>query len=99
TRFSRDWSSDVCSSDLTSAERFAPGDMLVFTLARDAGSPAAADGALTVRLGWFTDGKGLRDAAIVWSEELHGLGPGDERAFEVRSEERRVGKEGATRRE
>ena len=54
---------------------------MVFTLARDASSKTDP---LTVQLGWFTEGRGTRDAAVVWGEELTGLAPGADRTFEVR---------------
>ncbi len=69
---------------LWSLERFAPGETLVFTLARDPGRVPASDGPLTIRLGWFTEGRGDADAEIVWSEKLPGLDPGAERGFELR---------------
>ncbi len=66
---------------LWTVDRFAPGETLVFTLAR---APAATPGPLTVQLGWFTEGRGTRDAAIEWSEYLPDLAPGADRRFEVR---------------
>lgn len=69
---------------LWSVERYAPGEMLVFTLARDTAPPAASEGPLTVQLGWFTEGRGTSDAAVVWSEKLPGLAAGGERGFELR---------------
>lgn len=66
---------------LWTAERFAPGELLVFTVSRGA---AAAPGPLAVQLGWFTEGRGTRDAAVVWSMPLPDLAPGADRAFEVR---------------
>src|SRR5690606_34824652 len=70
---------------LSCVERFAPGETLVFAVARDA-EPAdtAAEGPLTMQLGWFTEGKGTRDAAIVWTEKLASLAPGAKHVFEVR---------------
>ena len=65
---------------LWTVARFAPGETLVFTLARAASAPA---GPLTVQLGWFTEGRGTRDAGIAWSEYLAGLRPGTDRSFEV----------------
>jgi hypothetical protein len=66
---------------LWTVDRFAPGETLVFTLARDA---SAKPGPLTVQLGWFTEGKGTRDAAVEWSDYLSDLAPGTDRSFEVR---------------
>src|SRR5690606_40672457 len=74
TRFSRDWSSDVCSSDLE------------------------ADGALWMRTTDFGDDK---DRVLDKSDGEHSYFASDtayyvdkrERGFDLRSEERRVGKE------
>ncbi|MEY4490145.1 MAG: hypothetical protein RIQ79_2653 [Verrucomicrobiota bacterium] len=66
---------------LWTVDRFAPGETLVFTLSRDT---QAKTGPLTVQLGWFTEGKGTRDAAIEWSDYLPGLAPGTDHNFEVR---------------
>jgi hypothetical protein len=69
---------------LWSVESFAPGETLVFTLARDAAPARESDGPLTVQLGWFTEGRGTSDAAVVWTEKIPGLAAGDERGFELR---------------
>ena len=66
---------------LWTVDRFAPGETMVITLASDASSKTDP---LTVQLGWFTEGRGTRDASVVWSEELAGLAPGADRTFEVR---------------
>src|SRR5690606_41170492 len=91
TRFSRDWSSDVCSSDLFSSEMAAGEPVIPFyplgivsgatlcdtTYARE-GDPA--------RLTYWTDHKGT-----AWAVSGEG-------EFDVyRSEERRVGKECSSR--
>jgi hypothetical protein len=65
---------------LWTVDRFAPGETLVFTLSREPGSKAEP---LTVQLGWFTEGKGTRDAAVIWREALPDLAPGADRSFEV----------------
>jgi hypothetical protein len=68
---------------LWSVEHFAPGETLVFTLARDPGAITRAD-SFTVQLGWFTEGKGTRDAAIAWREALPALTPGASHDFEIK---------------
>jgi len=65
---------------LWTVDRFAPGETIVFTLTRDAG---AKPGPLSLQLGWFTEGKGTRDAAVLWHEALPELAPGADRSFEV----------------
>ncbi len=59
---------------------FAPGETLVGNVARDPGAPA---GPLTLRLGWFTEGRGTRDAGVVWTRKLPDLAPGADLGFEV----------------
>lgn len=68
---------------LWSVERFRPGDTLVCTLARDLTSAPMA-GPLTLQLGWFTEGRGTRDAAIVWSQPVSPPAPGADLTFEIR---------------
>lgn len=65
---------------LWTVDRLAPGDSLVFTLARD---KSASPEPLSVQLGWFTEGRGTADADVVWSEQLPALAPGAERSFEI----------------
>ena len=65
---------------LWTVDRFAPGDTLVLNLA-SGGSPPA--GPITVRLGWFTEGRGTGDAEIVWSKELPAFPPGVDRSVET----------------
>lgn len=65
---------------LWTVDRFAPGETLVFTLSRDPGAKAEP---LTVQLGWFTEGRGTRDAAVEWREALPDLAPGADRNFEI----------------
>src|SRR5690606_41162497 len=91
TRFSRDWSSDVCSSDLSiSAFRYQPASMRLpighelYGLLRMLGRFAIARQA----------GKGLH------SDQIQGMEPMLTDALVqqmLRSEERRVGKEGGGR--
>src|SRR5690606_40461273 len=85
TRFSRDWSSDVCSSDLTvnvkvtwPPKRCSAGAVLV--RARSAGSPGIAVPSLVLELGPLE------------AETISTSGA----ALAGRSEERRVGKERRT---
>lgn len=66
---------------LWTVDRFAPGETLVFTVSREA---SAKPEPLSLQLGWFTEGKGTRDAAVVWREALPDLAPGTDRSFEVR---------------
>lgn len=66
---------------LWTVDRFAPEETLVFTLSR---ATDAKPGPLTLQLGWFTEGRGTRDADIVWSERIDDLAPGADRGFEVR---------------
>src|SRR5690606_40656797 len=93
TRFSRDWSSDVCSSDLA------------VRVGRAALAPATdvppADGTLERDAHHLDARVDLVEQRIVHADESEeGLaGRGQDRDVEaaVRSEERRVGKEGRTR--
>src|SRR3712207_6868549 len=78
TRYWRDWSSDVCSSDLASLP----------TGTFDARFAAAAPAGLVDREGRFVAvNAGLCDAYGLAENELLGL------TYPARSEERRVGKE------
>src|SRR5690606_39711536 len=92
TRFSRDWSSDVCSSDLPG--RF-PAGAWKGCRHRDRGSPRRpAPGALPG--GWWgligsSRAPGGRGAAALLPED--GKEQGLLRVEAVRSEERRVGKD------
>src|SRR5690606_41189566 len=80
TRFSRDWSSDVCSSDLDSPYMWADELVNVAALAVDAHYTGKVF-ELVVR--------DLQSYELYFEEELLGEG----RVGEARSEERRVGKE------
>src|SRR5690606_39793177 len=95
TRFSRDWSSDVCSSDLTvHATRSAAGYEIA---GRDeGGGPGRGGGA--ARMACCASGQAQRVGEQVGEG---GLGRPDHEAVlpqrRDRSEERRVGKEGRAR--
>src|SRR5437870_8162926 len=77
TRWPRDWSSDVCSSDLVQIAHPCPGT-LVRRLPRDSrrGADRRAPAARAPRRGRARNTEGLRDGLV-----------------RLRSEERRVGKE------
>src|SRR5690606_39798600 len=84
TRFSRDWSSDVCSSDLEAQAHLAPLKVQGGLGARLGARPAQIGGRASRNEGGGGAGIGL---------------PGRVRRGQaVRSEERRVGKEGRDRR-
>src|SRR5690606_39486392 len=86
TRFSRDWSSDVCSSDLQFADYIYPGlDQLVSEAARlRYRSAAEFTSAITVRSPF---GGGI------FGGQTHSQSPESMFTHVSRSEERRVGKE------
>src|SRR5690606_40895845 len=97
TRFSRDWSSDVCSSDLLARDALAAADGLPRQL------PALeqrAMEALTAR-GWQPDYLTVRRRADLQApaagDKLVVLGAARLGKTRLRSEERRVGKEARTR--
>src|SRR5690606_41096490 len=88
TRFSRDWSSDVCSSDLS---HFA---VALF----EHGCHAVFDKELNVGFEYMKVGKGTYqmvelDGVVPYDYVAGDLSPVDHILFEVRSEERRVGRE------
>src|SRR5690606_39612657 len=88
TRFSRDWSSDVCSSDLYGAER------VLLTLAEGF---AARGHDVTLEIpheGPALDAARRLKGVRVWHSRRPRL---PRNAIELRSEERRVGKEGRCR--
>src|SRR5690606_40491306 len=86
TRFSRDWSSDVCSSDLIVLDQSRFGDLavkvgqLIGALAREHATGGIAEAALVQH-----DGAELQQSDIAACVQ------------DARSEERRVGKEGRSR--
>src|SRR5690606_39341189 len=97
-RFSRDWSSDVCSSDLTQADqiiwlswhcKYVPEEGVIYATAKNITEEkklrelAASASQLSKIGGWEID---LIANTIFWSKMVH-----------ERSEERRVGKECRTR--
>src|SRR5690606_41010169 len=93
TRFSRDWSSDVCSSDLV---EFGPALLAAHKF---------FDGAGYIRRHLFNDGItfGMDSAAVKWIRRIvNAKKPGSlfkgllAKPRHFRSEERRVGKEGRT---
>src|SRR5690606_40387843 len=91
TRFSRDWSSDVCSSDLS--------------LQPAAGAHGEWTGLMMVRA--YHEQKGERRSKVLIPDTAHGTNPASATVAgyqtvtipsnEQRSEERRVGKECRTR--
>src|SRR5690606_40519457 len=81
TRFSRDWSSDVCSSDLERA--------WLLSKRREQGYGGRCTLGGTQRSGAQRAGVGRRGATIAWSA---GAFLGSLAAQTLRSEERRVGK-------
>src|SRR5690606_41195024 len=96
TRFSRDWSSDVCSSDLGD-------DLLLHGLGHTTIGAAAFHFRVRDGIGWFHSAMVARERVEGREYQiLEGCGPrrplvGWEVA-NIRSEERRVGKEGRSRR-
>src|SRR5690606_40480336 len=88
TRFSRDWSSDVCSSDLG-------GDVLEQRLEVDLLLVAAAHGAAGGLPDDGHDGHVVEFGVVEPVEQVDRAGPGGggADADAARSEERRVGKE------
>src|SRR5690606_40005548 len=98
TRFSRDWSSDVCSSDLTQllvllavAVSHAAAYEMLFYQGNSCRSGGAGNFIGGTGAGCETYGSGMAQSAIVKS-----TGPVDD-AY-MRSEERRVGTEGKSQR-
>src|SRR5690606_40076869 len=85
TRFSRDWSSDVCSSDL---------NLLGVSIVRELGPVLAAilvagrsGSAITAQIGV------MRVTQELDAMQVMGISPGKRLVLPRRSEERRVGKE------
>src|SRR5690606_40197400 len=97
TRFSRDWSSDVCSSDL---DKIGSGDSIV------TGDVGRIKGFSAFRSQYaIKDGGGVyhglaftRDAIVLATRRFPAVLPGTGAISEERSEERRVGKAGSSRR-
>src|SRR5256884_6186642 len=83
TRCSRDWSSDVCSSDLFSTAITAPAVQWPVLM--------TIDGSNDIDLVWAADDT-IGVPQVVFSRSVDGG-----TTFSVRSEERRVGKEGRSR--
>src|SRR5690606_40641079 len=89
TRFSRDWSSDVCSSDLTggtNADQTSAGQMHADTAATGMALLCFLGAGYTHTDGKYRDAVGAGLAHLVGHQKDNG-----------RSEERRVGEEGRTR--
>src|SRR5690606_40183559 len=98
-RFSRDWSSDVCSSDLWISK---PKESILMTVIMQP--------SVQYELGKFTFSAQVANICADWMEEIYGvkvkikwpndLYINDRKAggILIRSEERRVGKEGSYRR-
>src|SRR5690606_41125471 len=83
TRFSRDWSSDVCSSDLTDPTG-------LFESKSEAKSWPKEN---NIRTGWFSGNRVSKSGHGSWSVDNKRAGVSYSRADSGRSEERRVGKE------
>src|SRR5699024_11733873 len=92
TRSKRDWSSDVCSSDLTFCEATSTSSAAEHPQAE---SPSEANAAALSPAKMRRLGAGERDGVIVGSwGVVGGSGTRCVSASDARSEERRVGKEG-----
>src|SRR5690606_39372111 len=83
TRFSRDWSSDVCSSDLVVLQVLGITDYGLY----------AVVGGVVGMLSFINGALGVSSSRFLSFE----LGSGGKERLEKRSEERRVGKEGRCR--
>src|SRR5690606_40890170 len=92
TRFSRDWSSDVCSSDLGGFRLQQPGGVHATRAARAHLSALLGVFVLLKAAAYWLDRYGL-----AFSERGFVHGPSYTDVNAVRSEERRVGKEGTPR--
>src|SRR5690606_39403710 len=90
TRFSRDWSSDVCSSDLFVNFTNADGHTVIARFTRAPATALTVDPDTRVDLRW-PDGR-------TFIEQPFSNHNGGHLAFGPRSEERRVGKEWRSRR-
>src|SRR5690606_40524400 len=84
TRFSRDWSSDVCSSDLGHASCASPCRMSI-------SAPVAAPGAARPRVPWVDTAKGICIVMVVMVHAVLGVeadaGGEGWMGYAVRSEE------------
>src|SRR5690606_40800053 len=95
TRFSRDWSSDVCSSDLTAMDRLPVEGRRIL----EAGCGIGLASLVLQRRGAdvvASDIHPLAEAFLAYNSALNELPAVHYR--QLRSEERRVGKEGRARR-
>src|SRR5207249_6927997 len=90
TRSKRDWSSDVCSSDL-SGERLREGALVVFAGRPNAGKSSLFNALLGSERALVTEVPGTTRDAIEAHSDFLGW---PVRLMDTRSEERRVGKEG-----
>src|SRR5690625_7819838 len=100
TRWPRDWSSDVCSSDLTPGLVFGTDYMLGDTVAVEIGAATIVEPVRAVELAWDEFGRTARltvgdhdqadEQTPAWVKKIRDL--------DARSEERRVGKERRYRR-
>src|SRR5690606_40124765 len=90
TRFSRDWSSDVCSSDLFKLDKFLPGEEISFVRNDDyVDGPPHLDG---LKFVYIPGGPATYET--FQSGGIH-VGLVNDRPTVSRAEERRVGKDGA----
>src|SRR5690606_40390495 len=98
TRFSRDWSSDVCSSDLVGNQL----NPLTFILPREEPGRVPFMGHFICAPRWGDPGEAeLANGSIKHgdiSSQLWDIVKQTENSLEARSEERRVGKESRSRR-
>src|SRR5690606_40084558 len=91
TRFSRDWSSDVCSSDLSAARDSQ-------TVAVNVGDGLTVSGGAVVVDSGIARKKAFTVGGNAEITVTHDLGTEDVQVEVFRSEERRVGKEARARR-
>src|SRR5207249_9375495 len=89
TRSKRDWSSDVCSSDLNRSE----------ALLTELVKQASGDSRLAFSIGMiFVKWERFEQAEKAFNEALEAAPANLDVLYNLRSEERRVGKEGESRR-
>src|SRR5690606_40935096 len=97
TRFSRDWSSDVCSSDLTAfASAARPSLAVAVEELRTAGAQRVAVASYLLAEGFFADR--VRTHCTAAGAQIVSAPLGDCPELAARSEERRVGKGGSAAR-